>query len=189
MDCWVDRPGQASLAWWLIPAAVKPDVRESTSKGCKHLGAHLHPVFPARMLERGSGHSARVTLTATLLHPRNGEFVHPGEFEALKAFREEAARQRRLEEERRERHRRTLETERRREQLRREKLAADRLDDVFTRPPTTLDRVAEPPAQPATLPEPPVGPLLTCKVCGEQTRDWVVLYGSTGFCKCRNCAR
>ena len=34
------------------------------------------------------------------LHPHTGEFVHPGEFEALKVLQEKAARERRMEQER-----------------------------------------------------------------------------------------
>jgi hypothetical protein len=51
---------------------------------------------------------------------------------------------------------------------------------------------APPPAPPSPVPPPvvlPTGPLLTCRVCGCQTRDWVVLYGNTGQCRCRACTR
>jgi hypothetical protein len=66
--------------------------------------------------------------------------------------------------------------------------------EVHLEPATTgCDQVAEAAAQPEPVPPVIPGPapesLLTCKICGARTLDWVVRYGTTGFCKCRNCAR
>ena len=36
---------------------------------------------------------------------------------------------------------------------------------------------------------PPISANVTCRICGCQTRDWVVRYGNTGQCKCRACSR
>ena len=276
VDCWVERPGKPSLAWWLIAAAVKPDLRERMTAGCKRLGARLHPLFPARLLEQDPDHPGQVILSATLreladdsayaelyldcaqslhfldparrhlvtcrgllaihppqghlatlldhpleevkLHPRTGEFVHPGEFEALRAHQEKAARER-LIAEAREQRRRAREAEQKAERLRRSEEEARKRElewrartaereserraaqeaarfEVQPKPPTVgWDQVAEPPARPEPEPEPPIlpdpapEPLLTCKICGAQTLDWVVRYGSTGLCKCRNCGR
>lgn len=236
VDCWVERPGKPSLAWWLISAAVKPDLRHSMIAGCKKLGARLHPLFPSRLLVVDPDHPGQVILTASLrelaensvyaglyhdcpeslhfldperrrlvscrgllavhppqghlatlldhtleevkLHPRTGEFVHPGEFEAHKTHQEQAARERQLAEER-EKRRRAREAERQAERLRRyreeareRELAlrtriaqrervpepvvereAPRFSVQPANPPTGWNMVAEPPAPPEPQPE------------------------------------
>lgn len=65
LDCWIERPGKPTLAWWVVPAAVKPDVREAMLKGCRKLGVLLHPVFHARLLVKEPG-EGRISLSATL---------------------------------------------------------------------------------------------------------------------------
>ena len=250
VDCWVDRPGKPPLAWWLVPSAVKPDLREGMAVGCQGLSARLHAVFPARLLVLDPDHPKHISLSATLrelteesayfelyggrksslhfldperqrlvscrgllethppqgylanlldhplgevrLHPRTGEFVHPGEFEALKVLQEKAARERRMEQEREQR-RRAQEAERKREyQKRLEREAAQTKVEPIPLS-AGLHLVAEPTAhplhEPSVLPDPSIETLLTCKVCGARTRDWVVRYGTTGLCKCRSCTR
>jgi hypothetical protein len=50
VDCWVDRPGKPPLAWWLVTAGLKPEVRDQIAKGFRESGALPHYVFLARML-------------------------------------------------------------------------------------------------------------------------------------------
>jgi hypothetical protein len=262
LDCWVERPGKPTLAWSVVPAAVKPDVREAMLKACRKLGVLLHRVFHARLLVKEPG-QGRITLSATLreltersaydglygfgdeslhfldparrqlttcrgiwlrhppqghqatllehplesilLHPRTGEFVHPGEHEAWKAHLEVLANQRRAEEERK-RHQASISPEdyRRRRWESREDEDDDEEEPEeeenaceLTQPVISGARVpdggpvtsASDPGDRPTLAEPEAESLLTCKDCGNRTRDWVVRYGSSGFCRCRACTR
>jgi len=50
VDCWVDRPGKPPLAWWLVTAGIKPEVRGQLTQGFADAGALPHYVFTARML-------------------------------------------------------------------------------------------------------------------------------------------
>ena len=50
VDCWVDRPGKPPLAWWLVTAGLKPEVRDQLAQGFAEAGALSHYVFLARML-------------------------------------------------------------------------------------------------------------------------------------------
>lgn len=262
LDCWVERPGKPTLAWWVVPAAVKPDVREAMLKACKKLGVILHPVFHARLLVKEPG-QGRITLSAPLreltecsaydglygfgdeslhfldpakcqlttcrgiwlrhppqghqatilehpmesilLHPRTGEFVHPGEHDAWKAHQDDLANQRRAEEERKRRQEsisavvsqrmrwesRDDEDDDDEEPEEEENVYELRLPGVSSSPvpdggPTSS--VSAPGDRPALM-EPEAEDLLTCKDCGNRTLDWVVRYGNTGLCRCRACTR
>jgi len=50
VDCWVERPGKPPLAWWLVTAGLKPEVRHRLAQGFAEAGALPHYVFLARML-------------------------------------------------------------------------------------------------------------------------------------------
>ncbi len=261
LDCWVERAGKPTFAWWVVPAAVKPDVREAMLKACRKLGVLLHPVFHARLLVKEPG-QGRITLSATLreltehsaydglygfgdeslhfldpakrhlttcrgiwmrhppqghqatllehpleailLHPRTGEFVHPGEHEAWMSHQEALAAKKREEDERK----------RRQAAIRAEKYQIprwDRWDDEDdddiepeeedaqeARTPEEADVAAQAAGPATSCPDHRDGPsrmgpetegLLTCKDCGHRTRDWVVRYGNTGLCRCRACMR
>ncbi len=262
LDCWVERPGKPTLAWWVVPAAVKPDVREAMAKGCRKLGVLLHPVFHARLLVKEPG-LGRITLSATLraltehsaydglygfgdeslhfldparrqltscrgiwlrhppqghqatllehplesilLHPRTGEFVHPGEYETWKEHLE-ALTQKRREEDERKRRQATTNAEDYRRFHRAEWDDEDDDDEEpeegKVAPEVRVLEMAESPVpdrRPAALAfdsrdhatptETNAEDLLTCKDCGNMTRDWVVRYGNTGLCRCRACMR
>ena len=246
VDCWVDRPGKPPLAWWLVTAGLKPEVRAQLAHGLAQAGALPHYVFLARMLtpdpdlHRGfilstterdlirpcsygelygglsqslhylDGATGRLTscrglvpahppqgyradlqehpLEEVRILPSTGEFVHPGEAEGLKAHLE-AARQK--EAQRQE----SLRAARQAERDRAARLAA-KAALVSKREPlapplsetTALSQatVLPTPPPPAVI---PIEPTYTCRICGCQTRDWVIRYGNSGQCMCRACAR
>jgi hypothetical protein len=245
VDCWVDRPGKPPLAWWLVTAGLKPEIRDQLARGLAAAGALPHYVFVTRMLtpdpdlhhgfilgttERGlmrpssygelygglsqslhylDGATRRLTtcrglvaahppqgyradlqehaLEEVRILPSTGEFVHPGEAERLKALHEAA----------REKEAQRQESLRAANQAKKDRAA--RLAAKAALVPRPAAFVPPLPHAPAPLPAPPspvpppvvlpTGPLLTCRVCGCQTRDWVVLYGNTGQCRCRACTR
>ena len=267
VDCWVDRPGKPPLAWWLVTAGLKPEVRDQLAQVFGKLGVLTQYVFLADLLVRdpdrhqgfilgtterefmrpsrygelgGSGFGSLHYLDWVTGHlvtcrdllpihppqgyqgdlqdhaleevrilPSTGEFVHPGEAERLEAAleaarlkvaqREEAlrvARQARREQA-------TLEAARLKEAQREETLRAARqarwehaarLAAQAVRvpkveaPAPAMPQAPIPPRAPIPAGQPEV-PVYTCRVCGGRTRDWVVLYGNTGECKCRACAR
>ncbi|NTV73495.1 MAG: hypothetical protein HGA66_04735 [Holophaga sp.] len=246
VDCWVDRPGKPPLAWWLVTAGLKPEVRGQLAHGFAEAGALTHYVFLAKMLtpdpdlncgfilgttERGlmrpssygelygglsqslhylDGATRRLTTCRGLIPahppqgfsaylqehpleevrilPSTGEFVHPGEAEGLKALLE-AARQKEAQRQD------ALRAARQAEKDRAARLAAkaalvSKWEPLAPPPPQTtalsLAPVLPTPPPPAVI---PIEPTYTCRICGCQTRDWVVRYGNTGQCKCRACSR
>ena len=291
VDCWVDRPGKPPLAWWLVTAGLKPEVRGQLARVFAQRGALPHYVFLARLLtpdpdlHRGfilstteralmrpssygelydggsqslhyldgatrhlltcrgllpvhppQGYRADLQdhpLEEVRILPRTGEFVHPGEAERLKAL-VEAARQ---EDRRQEALRAARQAERARAiqraaqrartiQRAAEMVVVPRLEAVEPAMPKTsalpetpashqpsasqqtsaltqplAPSQPTPPHQTSPLPRlaplpcppppavPPEQPSYTCRECGRQTRDWVILYGNTGQCKCRACVR
>lgn len=144
------------------------------------------------------GEPVCTSLSAMLALPKTGEFVHPGEYEKLKAFEKEQERleteRQRLEEERR----KQLETLQR--HTNQQSMAHLPLNSPAI-PQTNFSRFSPPPPKPSFIPEKesgdaPVGGLLhggqksgICEYCGEQTQDWWHYDGKSGKCRCRKCLR
>jgi len=144
------------------------------------------------------GEPVRTSLSAMLALSKTGEFVHPGEYDRLKAFEREqerlGAERQRLEEE----SRKQLETLQRRKN-----------QQTMTHLPLNSPAMPQPnfsrfsPTLPKSsfISEKESGdaPLLgllhgvqksgICEYCGEQTQDWWHYDGKSGTCRCRKCLR
>jgi hypothetical protein len=234
------------LAWWLVTAGLKPEVRDQLAQGFAEAGALSHYVFLARMLtpdpdlHRGfilstterdlmrpssygelygglsqslhylDGATRHLTscrglvpahppqgyradlqehaLQEVRILPSTGEFVHPGEAERLKALLE-AARQK--EAQRQESLRAAKQAEKDRTARLAAKAALVSKREPLAAPVPQTTALSQAPVLP-TLPPPaviPIEPTYTCRICGCQTRDWVIRYGNSGQCMCRACAR
>lgn len=117
----------------------------------------------------------RTSLAGTLIDPRDGGFVHPGEHELLKRWRREVSEERASLVERQEENQRAI-------------AAAMARRAAAVRPMTGAIRAQtrdlETPDEPAYDGRPK---LATCLDCGKLTRDWWCYYGGNGTCRCNAC--
>jgi len=120
--------------------------------------------------------------------PSTGEFVHPGEAERLKAFHE-ATRQKEAQRQGSLRVARQAEKDRAARLAAKVALVSKREPLAPPLPQTTAVYQAPVPPTPPRPAVIPIEPTYTCRICGCQTRDWVIRYGNTGQCMCRACAR
>jgi hypothetical protein len=77
VDCWVERPGKRSLAYWLVDGKIDPDDRMSIPRFLDARGAALTWVFLPRDTRRGRL-PGRANLSAT-----ERELLAPAEFDAI----------------------------------------------------------------------------------------------------------
>lgn len=126
-----------------------------------------------------------------------GDFIHPGEYDILQAYKEE---QRRLEEEQKREEKRLQEEQRRLAKLRRQqelerkkRLASTRSVPRFTTltpenfPASKTEKRT--PSQESSYVVHVGNDWGICEFCGEKTKDWWFFDGKTGMCKCRKCRR
>jgi hypothetical protein len=111
-----------------------------------------------------------------LISPKNGEFVHPGEYEQLQAHKEKKANERgKLE---------------RLRQVRSKEVKPQR---TVTRKRQSLpspDSFRQQQVTPNTAPPPQYEPeKAICEFCGEYTSDWWHYDGETQTCRCRSCLK
>ena len=75
VDCWIERAA-GNLAYWLIDSGIRPPVREDLKVGFEHVGANVHWVFLASMLNEPEDHPNRIKLT-----PTERKFAHPSVYD------------------------------------------------------------------------------------------------------------
>ena len=86
VDCWVDRPGKPPLAWWLVTAGLKPEVRAQLAQGFSESGALPHYVFLTRMLTPDPDLHRGFILSTTerdLMRPSSYGELYGGLFQSL----------------------------------------------------------------------------------------------------------
>jgi len=215
IDCWVEQENE-SIAYWIVDAAIKPQIREKVQAGFRQLRAIVNWVFITQMLHedkdepehlhlttterelmqhtayddavkngygagkslhylnaddrtlttyRGlhlahspqlfKGHKERHELSAVLVSPHDGAFVHPGEHERLQQFKQGQA-------EREKQQRKWVETQ----------TIVDTIDEQTKRDYATRTE--------------PEG---VCEFCGLKTSEWWSYDGKSGTCKCKACYR
>ena len=77
VDCWVERPGKRSLAYWLVDGKIEPDERMQIPRFLAARNAALNWLFLPRDARRGRL-PGRVNLSAT-----ERELLTPSEFDAV----------------------------------------------------------------------------------------------------------
>jgi hypothetical protein len=129
----------------------------------------LHLVHSPQLFE---GHKESHVMSAVLIAPVNGEFVHPGEHECLKGYQREKG-----------------EREKQQKELvwgfgpRTSAVTTSRThramsEAIRERPTPQVERQSEFDQRQGT-----------CEFCGKKTTDWWSFDGRTGSCKCRECSR
>ena len=146
-------------------------------KSLHYLDADTHTLTTFRGLQLVhspqlfEGHKESHEMSAVLVAPGNGEFVHPGEHERLKDYRQEKG-----------------EREERQKQL--ERSSPPKLLVTACTPQATLSEVFR--ERPTPQVEQWSGYAqreAPCEFCGKTTADWWSYDGNTGLCKCRECSR
>jgi hypothetical protein len=127
------------------------------------------------------GHSLVSDLENVLVSPKNGEFVHSGEYEKLQKYEQQV---------------KAIENSPNRHW---ERFAFQRNPDFVKQTiavddeKTSLKLPNEIPSKQRLEEIPPQNSLLSktgkCEFCGEITDDWWSYDGKTGLCKCRSCLK
>jgi hypothetical protein len=117
-----------------------------------------------------------------LVSPKSGEFVHPGEYEQLQAYKKKEAEE---SEKRKAREQQKL------EKLRQAKSKETKPEQVAVRehqsPPVSDSFLQQQSAPNAAPPPPPQVQKAICEFCGEYTDDWWFFDGEKQTCRCRSC--
>jgi len=139
-----------------------------------------------------AGHRHQHPLSDTLVAPKTGEFVHPGEREQWHAYQEEQARLRQEQQEQK--------TRAAKERIEREKVWRQQHRELMQRQQTSVpetwvrQKTTSPTISNQISPQLPLfspssqKPKPTCIFCGEQTDDWY-FRDNKGFCRCNQCLR
>jgi hypothetical protein len=133
------------------------------------------------------GHNFTSNLSEVVVSPQNGEFIHPGEHERLKQYREEQG----VLEERRKQLRQYF----RKPEFQRSKIGLasspyltgqekSLTDQAISESVMTIDREEIKSSSYSSQQKEGV-----CVFCGETTTDWWYYDGKTGQCKCKACLR
>lgn len=139
---------------------------------------NLHLIHGPQMYE---GTKKESEISSVLVSPKTGEFVHPGEHEALQEY-EKRKREREKEQ------RKQADALQRHRYTRNALVQSSPLVPYEPLQKSGLGDVQQYTQEENSVSPSPVKLEATCRICGARTSDWVVHYAANNTCECRECA-